>query len=282
MSTMREGGVLCLDPHGWHRMRYTEWGDPRNPRVLVCVHGLTRTGRDFDHLAERLSDMYRVVCPDVVGRGRSDWLRDPRDYNYPVYANDMAVLLASMHAETVDWVGTSMGGIIGMLLAAAPGSPIRKLVMNDIGCVVPKAALRRIGQYVGKEPAFATLEEYEAAMRASSPFGELTQEQWRHLAIHVAKQGEDGRWRPRYDPGIAPNFDAALDVDVDLRAYWSALHGPVLVIRGAESDVLTAQTLEEMMRRPRTESHVVPRNGHPPMLMSDAEVGVVRHFLLTA
>ena len=280
MSTMREGSVLCLDPHGWHRMRYTEWGDPRNPRLLVCVHGLTRTGRDFDYLAERLCDAYRVVCPDVAGRGRSDWLRDPRDYSYPVYLNDMAVLLASLHAETVDWIGTSMGGIIGMLLAAAPGSPIRKLVMNDIGSVVPQASLKRIGQYVGKEPSFATLEEYEAAMRAFSPFGELTEAQWRHLALHVAKQGEDGRWSPRYDPGVALNFDAATGADVDLRAYWSAVHGPALVIRGAESDVLLPETLEEMMRRPRTEGYVVPRNGHPPMLMNDAQVGRVRQFLL--
>jgi pimeloyl-ACP methyl ester carboxylesterase len=281
MTAMREGSVLCLDPHGWHRMRYTEWGDARNPRVLVCVHGLTRCGRDFDYLAERLCDMYRVVCPDVVGRGRSDWLRDPRDYTYPVYLNDLSVLLASLHAETVDWIGTSMGGILGMLLAAAPGAPIRKLVMNDVGSVVPKAALQRIGQYVGKEPSFATLEEYEATMRTFSPFGELTAEQWRHLAIHVAKQGDDGRWHARYDPGIAVNFDAAIDADVDLRAYWNALHGPVLVVRGAESDLLLAPTLEEMLRRPRTESYVVPRTGHPPMLMNDAQVGRVRHFLLT-
>ncbi|HXS52887.1 MAG TPA: alpha/beta hydrolase [Usitatibacter sp.] len=282
MSAMREGGVLCLDPHGWHRMRYTEWGDPRNPRVLVCAHGLTRCGRDFDYLAERLCDMYRVVCPDVVGRGRSDWLREPKDYTYPAYLNDMAVLLASLHAETVDWIGTSMGGIIGMLLAAAPGSPIRKLVMNDIGCVVPQAALQRIGQYVGKEPSFDTLDEYEAMMREFSPFGELTEEQWRHLALHVAKQGEDGRWRARYDPGIAVNFDAAVGSDVDLRSYWNALHGPVLVVRGAESDLLLAQTLDEMMRRPRTESYVVARTGHPPMLMNDEQVARVRHFLLTA
>lgn len=280
MSAMREGSVLCLDPHGFHRMRYTEWGDARNPRVLACVHGLTRNGRDFDYLAERLSDAYRVVCPDVVGRGRSEWLRDPKDYTYNVYLNDMAVLLASLHAETVDWLGTSMGGIIGMLLAAQPGTPIRKLVMNDVGSVIPKASLERLAQYVGKEPAFDSLEAYEAAMRSFSPFGELTAEQWRHLALHVAKQGEDGRWRPRYDPGIAANFDAAIDADVDLRAFWNAVHGPVLVIRGADSDLLLPHTLEEMRKRPRTEAHVVARTGHAPMLMDDAQVGVVRRFLL--
>jgi pimeloyl-ACP methyl ester carboxylesterase len=280
MSTMREGSVLCLDPHGFHHMRYTEWGDARNSRVLICAHGLTRNGRDFDYLAERLCDAYRVVCPDVVGRGRSDWLRDPKDYTYAVYMNDMAVLLGSLHAETVDWLGTSMGGIIGMLLAATSGSPLRKLVLNDVGSVIPRAALERIGQYVGKEPPMDSLEAFENAMRAFSPFGELTDEQWRHLTVHVVKQDPDGRWRPRYDPGIAVNFDPAMGADVDLRPYWNAVHGPVLVIRGAESDLLLAETLEEMRQRPHTETLVVPRTGHPPMLMNDAQVLAVRRFLL--
>jgi len=281
MTAMREGSVLCLDPHGFHRMRYTEWGDPHNPRVLVCVHGLTRNGRDFDYLAGRLCDAYRVVCPDVAGRGRSDWLRDPKDYTYSAYLNDMAVLLASLHADTVDWLGTSMGGTFGMLLAALPGSPIRKLVLNDIGSVIPKAALQRISQYVGKEPTFDSLEAFEATMRDFSPFGELTAEQWRHLAINVAKQDEQGRWRARYDPGIAINFNESIAADVDLRSYWNTLHGPVLVIRGADSDLLLPATLEEMCRRPRTETLVVPRTGHAPMLMDDFQVGAVRHFLLT-
>jgi pimeloyl-ACP methyl ester carboxylesterase len=260
-------------------MRYTEWGDPHNPRLLVCVHGLTRNGRDFDYLAERLCDAYRVVCPDVAGRGRSDWLRDPKDYSQTLYCNDMATLLASLHAETVDWLGTSMGGIIGMILASVPGSPIRKLVLNDIGCMIPRAALERIGTYVGKEPAFDSLEAFEAMMRSFSPFGELTAEQWRHLALNVAKHDDDGRWRVRYDPGIGVNF-GTYTADVDLRAFWNALHGPVLVIRGAESDLLLASTLEEMCRRPRTERLVVPRTGHAPMLMDDFQVGAVRHFLL--
>jgi pimeloyl-ACP methyl ester carboxylesterase len=194
--------------------------------------------------------------------------------------NDMAVLLGSLHAETVDWLGTSMGGIIGMLLAATSGSPLRKLVLNDVGSVIPRAALERIGQYVGKEPPMDSLEAFENAMRAFSPFGELTDEQWRHLTVHVVKQDPDGRWRPRYDPGIAVNFDPAMGADVDLRPYWNAVHGPVLVIRGAESDLLLAETLEEMRQRPHTETLVVPRTGHPPMLMNDAQVLAVRRFLL--
>ena len=280
MTTPREGSVLCLDPHGWHRMRYVEWGDAKNPRVLVCVHGLTRQGRDFDYLAQSLADAYRVVCPDVAGRGRSDWLRDPADYTYPQYCNDMAVLIASLHAETVDWVGTSMGGIMGMFLAATPGSPVRKLVMNDVGSVVPRAALERIGRFVGNEPEFATLDELEAAMRSVSPFGELTAEQWRHLAIHVAKQDERGRWRVRYDPGIARNFEKVAHADIDLRAYWNAVHGPVLVIRGEQSDLLLPQTFAEMGERPRTERLTVPNTGHAPMLMDDFQVGAIRRFLL--
>jgi pimeloyl-ACP methyl ester carboxylesterase len=280
MSLMREGAVRCLDPHGFHWIRYTEWGDPANPRVLVCVHGLTRNGRDFDYLAERLADAYRVVCPDVAGRGRSDWLRDPVDYNYPVYLSDMATLIASLHAETVDWVGTSMGGIIGMILAGLPGSPVRKLVMNDVGCMIPKAAIERIGEYVGREPVFDSIGELEGAIRATSPFGELSDEQWRHLAIHVAKT-ENGKWRFRYDPGIGKNFHAAPPADVDLRPYWKGVHGPVLVIRGENSDLLLPGTLDEMRRRPHTESYLVPRTGHCPMLMNDDQVHAVRHFLLT-
>jgi len=281
MTAMREGQVRCLDPHGYHFVRYTEWGDPGNKRVLLCVHGLTRCARDFDYLAERLSDAYRVVCPDIVGRGRSDWLRDPADYNYPVYLNDMVALIASLHAETVDWVGTSMGGIIGLFLAAPPGSPIRKLVLNDVGSFIPKASLERIGQYLGRDVSFDSIEALEAAMRAVSPFGRLSAGEWRHLSLHVARHDEDGRWRFRYDPGIAKNFHAVPVGDVDLRAYWNAFHGPALVIRGADSDLLLPQTLEEMCRRPHTEKFVVPDTGHAPMLMDDRQVAAIRHFLLT-
>ena len=282
MSTFREEAVRCLDPHGFHWMRYVEWGEARNPRVLVCVHGLTRNSRDFDYLAESLCDAYRVVCPDVVGRGRSDWLRDPKDYTYQVYGTDMATLIAKIGAETVDWVGTSMGGIMGMILAAAPGTPVRKLVLNDVGCVLPKSAVERIGKYVGAEPAFDSIEALEAAMRSVSPFGELTAEQWRHLAIHVSRHEPDGKWRFRYDPGIAVNFHAVPPGDIDLRGYWSRVAGPVLLVRGDQSDLLPASVSEEMRRRAHTEEHLVPRCGHAPMLMDAAQVGAIRHFLLNA
>jgi pimeloyl-ACP methyl ester carboxylesterase len=280
MTTMREGAVRCLDPHGFHFMRYVEWGDAKNPRVLVCVHGLTRNARDFDYVAENLADAYRVVSVDIVGRGRSDWLRDPADYNYPVYCGDMATLIASLHAETVDWLGTSMGGIIGMIMASLPGSPVRKLVMNDVGLMIPKASLVRIGEYVGREAVYDSLDALEAGMRSVSPFGNLTAEQWRHLAMHVAKHDEHGKWRFRYDPGIGKNFHAAPPADVDMRYYWRQVHGPVLVVRGEHSDLLTAATLDEMKKRAHTEAYVVADTGHAPMLMDDAQVGAIRRFLL--
>jgi pimeloyl-ACP methyl ester carboxylesterase len=279
-GAMREGYILCADPHGFHRMRYVEWGDEHNPRVLICVHGLTRNARDFDYLAQSLADAYRVVCPDVVGRGRSDWLREKSDYTYPVYCTDMAALIGKLSAETVDWLGTSMGGIIGMILASLPGSPLRKLVLNDVGSVVPKAAVERIGRYMGHEAEFESLDALESAMRSVSPFGDLAPEQWKHLAVHSARQGEHGRWRFRYDPSIGEHFRKGPLVDVDLRAYWNAVRCPALVIRGEDSDLLTPAILEEMRRRPHTETVVVPRTGHPPMLMKDAEVMPIRRFLL--
>jgi pimeloyl-ACP methyl ester carboxylesterase len=262
-------------------MRYVEWGDAKNPRVLVCVHGLTRNARDFDYVATNLADAYRVVSVDIVGRGRSDWLRDPVDYNYPVYCGDMATLIASLHAETVDWLGTSMGGIIGMIMASLPGSPVRKLVMNDVGSLVPKASLVRIGQYVGREATYESLDALEAAMRSVSPFGDLSAEQWRHLSMHVAKHDEQGKWRFRYDPGIGKNFHATPPADVDLRYYWNQVHGPVMVIRGEHSDLLTAATLDEMKMRAHTEAYIVKDTGHAPMLMDDAQVGAIRRFLLS-
>ena len=277
---MREGSVRCLDPHGFHRMRWVEWGDRGNPRVLVCVHGLTRCGRDFDFLARSLADSYRVVCPDIAGRGRSDWLADKADYGYPVYCADLVTMLAAVGAEAVDWVGTSMGGILGMLLAAQPRTPVGKLVLNDVGSVVPKAALERIGAYVGRDPAFDSLEALEAAMRSVSPFGALTPAQWRHLAAHVARRDDAGRWRFRYDPGIAMPFRAGPLADMDLRAFWKAVRGPALVIRGAQSDLLTPDNLAEMLARQGTESLIVSGAGHAPALMDDAQVGAIRAFLL--
>ena len=193
-------------PHGFHRLVYTEWGDATAPRTLICVHGLTRNGRDFDRLAAALSERYRVICPDVPGRGRSDWL-PAADYTIAQYLADMTVLIARLGAVDVDWLGTSMGGLIGMQLAAAAQSPVRRLILNDIGPFIPKAALARIGDYVGKDPHFASLDELEAYLRKiHAPFGPMTDQDWRHLALQGYRRRENGGFGLAYDPAIGRAF----------------------------------------------------------------------------
>jgi pimeloyl-ACP methyl ester carboxylesterase len=271
---------LGLGPHGFHRVHYTEWGDPSNPRVLICVHGLTRNARDFDFLATAVEKNYRVICPDIVGRGQSEWLTHKPDYNYPQYLNDMTALLARTGAEAVDWVGTSMGGLIGMLLAAQPGSPIRKLVMNDVGPLVPKTGLARIAEYVGKPVKFNSIAEMERYLRMiAAPFGPLTDDQWRHLTIHSARRLENGDYIFAYDPGIAEPMKTILE-DVNLWPVWDAVRCSVLVLRGANSDVLNRTDAEMMTQRgPKTKLVEFTGIGHAPALMSDDQIQTVKDWL---
>lgn len=282
----REGGVQCLGSRGFHRMHYYEWGDPANPRILVCVHGLTRNARDFDHFAHALSADYRVVCPDIVGRGRSDRLEAKTDYGYVQYVSDVTTLVARVtggQTTQVDWVGTSMGALLGLVMAALARNPIRRLVLNDAGMLVPKAALERLASYVGKEAHFSSLDEAEWHMRrVCAPFGPLTDAQWRHLTFHGAYERDDGTWGLRYDPAIAQVFEGGIEA-IDLSAQWAAVSCPTLIVRGAESDVLLRETAEEMTRRgPQAELVEFEGIGHAPMLMDDAQVRVVRDFLMRA
>ena len=279
---MHEHSLPCLGPHGFHRVHYYEWGEPDNDRVLICVHGLTRNGRDFDSLARAMSRHYRVLCPDIVGRGRSGWLTHKEDYGYPLYCSDMATLIARSGARTVDWVGTSMGGIIGMLLASQPGAPIGKLVMNDVGAFIPASAVDRLKTYVGKDPSFGSLEEAESYLRfVSAPFGPLTDEQWRHLAGSSFSQRGNGQWGLLYDPAIANAFSGP-PIDVDLWAYWDRIRCPTLVLRGADSDLLLHETAVEMTTRgPKPKIVEFAGVGHAPMLMAEDQIGAVQEFLLS-
>ncbi len=272
---------LGLGPHGFHRIHYTEWGDSANDKVLICAHGLTRTGRDFDFLAAALEMDYRVICPDVVGRGQSEWLAHKADYGYPLYMADMAVLLARSGAEQVDWVGTSMGGLIGMFLAAQPGTPIRRLVMNDVGPFLPKAGLERIAAYVGKPLRFASLEQMERYVRViAAPCGALTDAQWHHLTVHAARQTDTGEYTFAYDPGIADAFKGQELNDIDLWPIWDAVRCPALVLRGAESDVLTRADAEAMRSRgPKAELLELAGIGHAPPLLDDSQIALVRNWL---
>jgi pimeloyl-ACP methyl ester carboxylesterase len=278
--------VQCLGGKGLHRMAYWEWGDPLNERVLVCVHGLARQGRDFDTLAQALCGHYRVVCPDVVGRGRSDWLADPMGYAIPSYMADMVTLLARLDAAQVDWVGTSMGGLIGLGLAALPGSPVRKLVLNDVGPTIQSEALQRIGTYLGLPAHWATLDDAADALWAiSQGFGPHTREQWLALTRPQLKPDGEG-YKPHYDPGIAIPFrlitpELAQAGEAMLWHSWDALRIPVLLLRGAQSDLLSAGTAQAMTQRgPRARLVEFAGVGHAPMLVQPDQIDAVRSFLL--
>ena len=286
MTEPRLGRVQCLDNRGLHRMAYWEWGDPQNPQVALCVHGLSRQGRDFDTLAQALSQHYRVVCPDVVGRGRSDWLADPAGYQIPAYVADMVTLLARLDADELHWVGTSMGGLIGMALAIQPETPIRRLVLNDVGPVITATSLARIGAYLGTAPRFDTIAQAEAFVRlVSATFGSFSDAQWRHLTVHVTRTAADGRIEFAYDPGIAQPFRemqaAGAGKDVEMWPLYDGVACPTLLLRGESSDLLTHDTALLMAGRgPRATLAEVPGVGHAPMLMSAEQVAPVREFLL--
>ena len=279
----RRRSLLCASPAGLHRMAYREWGDPRNRDVLVCVHGLTRSGRDFDELARTLCAQWRVVCPDVVGRGDSDRLADPKLYTWAQYVADMVTLIARLDVETVNWLGTSMGGFVGMALAAQAGSPVKKLVLNDASPVIPRASLVRIASYVGTVQTFRTLEEAEKYIRTvSEPFGEHSDAQWRTLTETWVRANEDGSLRPHYDLRIADTYrDTMPKDDLTLWPLYDAVRCPTLLVRGEKSDVVSRDTAAEMTRRgPKAKVVEIRGVGHAPTLLHADQIVVVRDFLL--
>lgn len=280
--------VDCLRGLHLHRMAYWEWGDAANPRVLVCCHGLSRQGRDFDVLARAMASDYRVVCPDVLGRGESERLADPMGYQVPGYVADMVTLLARLNASTVHWVGTSMGGLIGLGVSALRGSPVKKLVLNDVGPVIEAAAIARIGSYIGQVPRWAALDEAaDALWQISTGFGPHTREQWLALTRPQLRQEADGTWVPRCDPAIAVPFrgitpETAKAGEQMLWGAYDSLHIPVQLLRGAQSDLLSAATAAEMTQRgPKAELVEFAGVGHAPMLVQPDQVEAVRRFLLT-
>jgi pimeloyl-ACP methyl ester carboxylesterase len=278
----RRRSVQCASPKGLHRVSYQEWGDPRNRDVVLCVHGLTRNGRDFDDLARALSGRWRVVCPDIAGRGDSDRLADPMLYTVPQYLADMVTLIARLDVEAVSWVGTSMGGLIGMALAAQQGTPIRRLVLNDAGPVISLASLQRIGSYIGHTLLVPTIEQAEAYVRLiCAPFGPHSDAQWRQLTEAWMKKDGDG-WRPSYDPHIADVFRASIpDKDLDLWPIYDAVRCPTLVLRGEQSDLLSGETTAQMgVRGPKARVFHVKGVGHAPTLMHPDQIALVRDFLM--
>ena len=276
----RRNHFRSLSPHGFHRIVYFEWGDPEQTRVVICVHGVGRNARDFDVLAEALSSTHRVLAVDMPGRGESDWLADPNDYVFPTYLTTLTALVARSGADAVDWVGTSMGGLLGIVMAAQPKSPVDRLVVNDVGPTIEPAAIERIRGYFGLDPTFATYPEIEQYIRTvSAPFGPLTDAQWDHVTRTNVRQRPDGRWGLAYDPGIAVPFRSNA-APPNLWGLWDAIRASTLVLRGAQSDLLSAATAAEMVARgPRPALVEFPSVGHAPMLLSAEQIEPVLRFL---
>jgi pimeloyl-ACP methyl ester carboxylesterase len=307
---MIEDQFLSLGPHGFHRVAYTEWGSAANNHLVICVHGLTRNSRDFDVLAQTLQRRCRVVCMDVVGRGRSEWLKHKGDYTFRQYQTDAAALISRVTnpraqsapaqwlqafkptaSAAVDWIGTSMGGLLGMLLASQPHSPIRRLVLNDVGPFVPWAALMRLKSNFATPKRFASLADVESMLRqACAQWGPITDEQWRHLAEHSVQQTDDGQFIVACDPAVAIatawgwSRDSKLGnrglLGMELWSVWEAVRCPTLVLRGTESEVLTADTVARMQGSgPPARIVELPGIGHAPSLMTMEQIAMVQAFL---
>ena len=277
---MRSRSILGLNPKGFHRLHYAEWGDAGDP-TIVCVHGLSQNARSFDTLAEKLQSTHRVACLDVVGRGQSGWLDDPAGYSYPQYMADANALIARLGVDRIDWVGTSMGGLIGLMVAAMANSPVRRLVINDIGPFIPKAALERIGAYMTKDNRFADMASFDTYLReVYAPFGPLSDDQWSRMASLGARKNGDGTISPSYDPAITDAFRHGPMFDVDLWSLWDAISCPTLVLRGEYSDILSAETAAEMTQRgPKATIVEFAGIGHAPALQADDQIAVIRNFL---
>lgn len=280
-SSMRPISIKGSSPLGFHRMAVAEWGVRGKGDVpVICVHGLARNGRDFDYLASALQKDRHVLCPDIVGRGRSDFLADPTLYNYGQYVADLTALIAYTGAAQVDWVGTSMGGILGMMVAAMPNNPIRRLVVNDVGPVIPLAALKRIADYVGFVVEFADAAQAERHLRKIyEPFGITDDAVWRHYVEYGLRTLPNGKLALGHDPAIAVNF-RNLDKDVDFWPVYDRINCPVLLYRGATSDVLSVEVAEEMSRRgPKAELITWPDAGHAPALIDGRQIEKIMQFL---
>jgi len=278
---MHQRYLSCLAPSGFHRLAYREWTGPPGAPTLICVHGLTRNSLDFAPLAESLSSVYRVVCPDMPGRGASDYFADPALYAFPTYLADVVALIARLDVERVDWLGTSMGGILGMMVAAQPGTPIRRLVLNDVGAVVAKPGLERIAGYVGLDPAFDTLDALAEAMAAGYVgAAKVPRATWFKIAEGASRRRPDGKFGFAYDPRIGDALKAAPPQDVDLFALWDRIACPTLVLRGEVSDLLTREVAVEMTQRgPKAKLVEILGVGHAPWLATMDEIAPVADFL---
>ncbi len=280
MTKASDNFYFGLSSEGFHRNYYRQWGDPDSEHTIICVHGVTRLSRDFDTLAKKLSQKYRVVCPDIVGRGYSDWFGNKQNYNFLQYCADMNALIANLDVEKVHWIGTSMGGLIGLILSALPHTPIQSLILNDVGPDLRRKELLGLGRYIGKAPVFATKEDlFEYYQETYQAFGQLSDKHWKEMALYSAIKGNDG-YRMHYDPKIGDAFRANFSsYNFDLWKYWDEIECPSLLIRGSLSTFFTLKTAEKMIARGDNVTYKEVENvGHAPMLNGKKEIKFIEDF----
>lgn len=272
---------LGMSPGGFHKLSYLEWGDRDNPDVLICMHGLTRNAHDFDYLARELSKDYRVICPDALGRGDSEYIGSTLMYNFSQYLSDMVALISRVGVPEVNWLGTSMGGILGMMLASLPKTPIKKLILNDVGMVIPSLAMTRIAAYARNDLGFQNLEEAKKYFKLiMSAFGIRDEEKWDHIVKWGTRQDENGIYKLAYDPAIGQAFVSVSANDIHLETYWHDVKCPILVIRGEDSDLLTSEIVSKMsILQPHMDVLEISGAGHAPGLMNEFEIESVRDWL---
>ncbi len=270
-----------LSPQGFHKLAYVEWGDKDNPNVLICTHALARNSRDFDYLARELQKTYRIICPDLVGRGKSDYVGNALVYNFPQYMSDMVALLARTGVEKVHWLGTSLGGIIGMMLAAQPLSPIKSLILNDVGMIVPSQALHRIGTYARNDHGFSSFEEARSYFQTVlSPIGVLESEKWDHITKYGTLASKGDSLRLAYDPAIGENFINHPTPTLHLETYWQSIQCPILVLHGEHSDFLPPDIITKMLYlQPQAKVTTLSECGHAPSLMDASQIRLVEGWL---
>ncbi|MBI2708067.1 MAG: alpha/beta hydrolase [Proteobacteria bacterium] len=270
-----------LSPQGFHKLAYVEWGDKDNPNVLICTHALTRNSRDFDYLAKDLQKTYRIICPDFIGRGKSDYVGNALVYNFTQYMSDMVTLLARIGAKDIHWLGTSLGGIIGMMLAAQPLSPIKSLILNDVGMIVPSLALHRIGTYARNDHGFSSFEDAKSYFQTIlSSIGVLDSEKWNHITKYSTLASKTGALRLAYDPAIGENFINQPTPALHLETYWQSIRCPILVLRGEQSDFLPPDVITKMLYfQPKAKVITLPDCGHAPSLMESSPIRLVKGWL---
>ncbi len=281
----RTGTALCINSKSYHNIFYQDWGSEDSKETLFCLHGLTRNSHDFDAIANRLGGTRkkrRIICPDTVGRGRSDWLPDHEDYQIQQYNMDITVLAARLGCEKFDLLGTSLGGMMGMVLAAMKNSPVKRLIINDIAPEVPNTAMSRLGRYLHLDPYFNNLDEVEQYIRKTlAPFNPMTDEDWAHYAKTSSRPDGDG-FRLAFDPDISNTYGRRYWylMYFNLWKYWVQIKCPVLILRGKDSDFLSEHLLERMLRKlPQAEAIEFEGTGHTPTLNAPEQIDPIIKWL---